>query len=215
MLLDLELRLHGIRVGGAFLLGAIPFAWLCVFLLKGIDVRTVGSGNVGATNASRAFQRRSAQIAAFFGIYLLDAGKGALAASFGGGHYGSGQYGSLGLAVLCGAAAILGHVFTPWLGWRGGKGVATATGALFVLDWRIAAIALGVFFLVRFTTGQVFFGSLALGLALPGAAIALDPAAAFAHRQPLTWFCLAIAAFLFWTHRSNLQKFFAARGGAR
>ncbi|MCK5944487.1 MAG: glycerol-3-phosphate acyltransferase [Planctomycetes bacterium] len=192
------------RVVAAFVIGAVPFAWLIVRLCKGIDVRTLGSGNVGATNASRAFDGKGARIGAFLAVYLLDAGKGACAAWLGS---------MLGLlpGVLCAAAGILGHVFTPFLGGRGGKGVATASGALAVLDWRVTLIALGVFFLVRFTTGQVFFGSLALGLGLAGAAILVEPATAFDGRLPLTVLSLVIALFLFWTHRSNLKKFFAAR----
>lgn len=192
----------------SFLLGAVPFAWLLVRALTGQDVRKVGSGNAGATNASRAFRGRGRQLAAFLVIYLLDAGKGFLPA-----YYASREFGA-GVGVAAGAAAILGHVFSPFLGFRGGKGVATATGALLALDWRVTAIALGVFFVVRFTAGQVFFGSLALGVALAGAAIALEPSEAFASRLPLTILCLCIAAFLFWTHRSNLQKFFAARSGS-
>ncbi|MFN8826814.1 MAG: glycerol-3-phosphate acyltransferase, partial [Planctomycetota bacterium] len=115
------------------------------------------------------------------------------------------------VAVLAGAAAVLGHVFTPFLGFRGGKGVATATGVLLALDWQVTLIALAVFFVVRWGTGQVFWGSLALGLALPAAAIGLHADAAFGARLPLTVLCLVLAAFLVWTHRSNLKKHFAAR----
>ncbi|MFN3241901.1 MAG: glycerol-3-phosphate acyltransferase [Planctomycetota bacterium] len=193
-----------LRAIAAFLIGAIPFAWLIVRVCKGIDVRTLGSGNVGATNASRAFEGKGARIGAFLAVYLLDAGKGALAAWMG---FATGLL----PGVLCGAAGILGHVFTPFLGGRGGKGVATATGALVVLDWRVTLIALGVFFVVRFATGQVFFGSLALGLGLASSAILLDVPQAFDQRLPLTLLTLVLAAFLFWTHRSNLQTFFAAK----
>jgi len=70
---------------------------------------------------------------------------------------------------------------------------------------------LAVFFLVRLSTGQVFFGSLALGLGLAGAAIGVDPASAFGDRLPLTILTILIAVFLFWTHRSNLQKFMSSR----
>lgn len=192
----------------AFLLGALPFALLVVRVLKGIDVRTVGSGNVGATNASRAFASKGGRLAAFLGIYLLDAGKGCVPVLLAQ-RWLEGDPQLVG--VLVGAAAVLGHVFTPFLGFRGGKGVATATGVLLALDWQVTAIALLVFFVVRAVTGQVFWGSLALGLALPAAAIGLDPAAAFGARLPLTVLTLLLAAFLVWTHRSNLKKHFAAR----
>ena len=191
----------------AFVLGAVPFAWLVVRLCKGVDVRTVGSGNVGATNASRAFTTRSGRLAAFLAIYVLDASKGFLPACCGPGFALAHDAQTVG--VLAGGAAVLGHVFTPFLGFRGGKGVATATGALLALDWQVTAIALGVFFLVRLATGHVFFGSLALGVALPVAACCLHPDSAFAARLPVTALCLVLAAFLFWTHRSNLQKHFA------
>ena len=188
----------------AFLLGAVPFAWLVVRLCKKIDLRTVGSGNVGATNASRAFAGKGARIFAFVLIYALDAGKGFAAAKMAGDEFAA-------FPVLCAACAVLGHVFTPFLGFRGGKGVATATGALLALDWQVTVIAVVVFLVVRVATGQVFFGSLALGVALAAGAVALHPGTAFADRLPLTLLCLSIAVFLFWTHRSNLKKHFAAR----
>ncbi len=196
------------RAALAFCLGAVPFAWLIVRIFKGIDVRSLGSGNVGATNASRAFSGKL-RIAVFLAVYLLDAGKGLCAAQLGWG-WSSGD-GSMVAAVICAAGAILGHVFTPFLGGRGGKGVATATGALVALDWRVTAIGLIVFFVARWLSGHVFVGSLALGLGLAGAAIAMEPANAFGERLPLTILCSLIAAFLFWTHRSNLQKFLSAR----
>jgi glycerol-3-phosphate acyltransferase PlsY len=190
----------------AFLLGGVPFALVVVRALKGVDVRTLGSGNVGATNASRAFASKGGRIGAFLAIYLLDAAKGFAPAWFGPSLIGDA---SLGAAVALSAAAILGHVFTPFLGFRGGKGVATTTGALLALDWRVTCIALASFFVVRFATGHVFFGSLAIGVALAASAIALEPAAAFGARLPLTILTLVLAVFLFWTHRSNLQKHFA------
>ncbi|MBL8751657.1 MAG: glycerol-3-phosphate 1-O-acyltransferase PlsY [Planctomycetes bacterium] len=193
----------------AFLLGAVPFALLVVRVCKGIDVRTVGSGNVGATNASRAFASKGGRIGAFLLIYVLDAAKGFAPAWFGPGLQTDAA--PMLAAVLMGAAAVLGHVFTPFLGFRGGKGVATATGVLLALDWQITAVALAVFFVVRFASGHVFLGSLALGLALPAAAIGLHPGAAFAERLPVTILCVLLAAFLVWTHRSNLHKHFARR----
>ena len=193
----------------AFLLGAIPFALLVVRVCKGVDVRTVGSGNVGATNASRAFVTRSGRVAAFLAIYLLDAAKGFLPAGWAPAAVAAVDPQLAG--VFAGAAAVLGHVFTPFLGFRGGKGVATATGVLLALDWQVTLIALAVFFVVRAATGHVFFGSLALGLALPVATLVLHPGTAFGAGLPFTLLCALLAVFLFWTHRSNLKKHFAAR----
>ncbi|MCC7064749.1 MAG: glycerol-3-phosphate acyltransferase [Planctomycetes bacterium] len=200
-----------------FLLGGVPWALVVVRLLKGQDVRKVGSGNVGATNASRAFVTKGGRIGAFLLIYLLDAAKGFVPAWFLPGWFlpADSVVSPLMAGVLCGASAVLGHVFTPFLRFRGGKGVATATGVLFALDWQATAVSLLVFFLVRWWSGQVFFGSLALGLALAGAAIGLHADVAFGERLPVTVLCLCLAALLFWTHRSNLKKHFAARAAGK
>jgi glycerol-3-phosphate acyltransferase PlsY len=197
----------------AFGLGAVPFALLVVRWCKGVDVRTVGSGNVGATNASRAFATKGGRLAAFLAIYVLDAGKGFAPACFGPGFAAAADPQLV--SVLAGAATVLGHVFTPWLGFRGGKGVATATGALLALDWQVTALALGAFFVVRAATGHVFLGSLALGFALPAAALLLHADTAFGPRLPFTLLCVVLAAFLCWTHRSNLHKHFAARAASQ
>jgi len=193
----------------AFLLGAVPFAFLVVRICKGVDVRSVGSGNVGATNASRAFATRGGGLAAFLLIYVLDAGKGFLAARLCPRLLT--EPGPLLVAVVCGGAAVCGHVFSPFLRFRGGKGVATATGVLLALDWGATGLSVLVFFVVRWLTGHVFFGSLALGLALATAAILLHPGTAFGERLPLTVLCLLLAVLLFWTHRGNLKRHFAAR----
>jgi len=197
----------------AYVLGGVPFALLVVRLLLGVDVRRIGSGNVGATNASRAFNSRGGRLGSFLLIYLLDAAKGFVPAWFGPGllHSDTGPL----AAVLLGAAAILGHVFTPFLQFRGGKGVATATGVLLALDWPAALAAFAVFFVVRALTGQVFFGSLALGLALAGAVVAFHPGDAFGGRLPITVLGVVLAAFLFWTHRHNLRQHFARDAGAK
>lgn len=187
----------------AFLLGSMPWALLSVRLCKGKDLRTIGSGNVGATNASRAFETKRGRLLAFLTIYLLDAGKGFAPAWFGPGLIGGDPAFA---GAMLGMCAILGHVFCPFLGWKGGKGVATATGVLLALDWQVAALSIGLFFVVRALTGQVFFGSLALGLALAASAVGLHPDDAFGVRHPITFLCFLIAGFLFWTHRSNLAK---------
>lgn len=186
----------------AYLLGSIPFAYVLVRWLVGVDVRTIGSGNAGATNASRAFQPPW-QIPMFLLIYLLDFVKGFLPTWLASIHF-DGQPGPV---VLTGAAAILGHCTSPFLGFRGGKGVATTTGVFAWLTPVILAIALVVFLVVRGLTRQVFMGSIAIGLTLAVGVIVSSPPTAFGERWPVTVFALVIALSLFYTHRSNIRNF--------
>jgi len=197
----------------AWVLGGIPFGLVLVKAFTGQDLRRLGSGNVGATNASRAFENRKVGLAVFFGIYLLDAAKGFVPAFWGPDLLPHGAVGddSPFAGVLLGASAIFGHCVSPWLRLRGGKGVATTTGVLAALDWRALAVALGVFLVVYLVTRKVFLGSLALGVALAVAVVAFEPGAALDARLPITVLALAIAVFLFYTHRSNIRGALAAR----
>jgi glycerol-3-phosphate acyltransferase PlsY len=181
---------------GAYVVGSIPFAYLLVRLIVGIDVRTIGSGNAGATNASRAFQPPW-QIPMFLLIYLLDFAKGFLPTWLAANYF-AGQPGPM---VLIGAAAILGHCTSPFLGFRGGKGVATTTGVFAYLTPVVLGIALAVFLVVRGLTRQVFLGSIAIGLTLAIGTIVTGQA------WPVIVFALVIAASLFYTHRSNIRNY--------
>ena len=146
----------------AFLLGGIPFAYIFVRLLTGKDVREHGSGNPGATNASRQFPR-GWQVPAFVCFFVLDAGKGYLAAAVLPTLFDLPDH----APALAGAAAVLGHSFSPYLAFRGGKGVATTAGVLFALEPVATAIAIGVFLLVFGLARIVAAGSLAFAVALP------------------------------------------------
>jgi len=175
--------------GCGYALGSVSFS-LVLARSRGVDLRKVGSGNLGATNLGRALGRRYAVAA-----YLLDMAKGcgavllALLA-----------FGTESAAVATGSGAILGHVWPLWHGFRGGKGVATLSGAMLAL-LPLGTLSAGLAWLltVRFTR-WVSAGSLAFGLALPLAAWAWQ-------RSPLV---IAFAAggclFLFYTHRSNLLR---------
>jgi glycerol-3-phosphate acyltransferase PlsY len=184
----------------AWLLGGIPWGLVLVRLLRGVDIRTIGSGNIGATNASRAFAG-AARRAVFLAIYALDFLKGFLPAwlaplATGDGHW---------APVLAGAAAILGHVFSPYLAFRGGKGVATTTGVVAALEPIALLAALLVFAVVLRLSRQVYVASLGLGLALAVATVLRSPSTAFGARLPVTLLAAAVALFLFWTHRDNLR----------
>jgi glycerol-3-phosphate acyltransferase PlsY len=173
----------------AYALGSVSGS-LWLGRLRGVDIRTQGSGNAGGTNAFRT------QGAAFaLGTVLVDIGKGALAA---------------GLALrfsqhdatpwLAAAAAVAGHVWPVFHGFRGGKGAATLVGGLLVL-WPLALLPLiGTWGLVLVLTGYVGLSTVLAGLALPAFAAWQEPG------QAAGVFSVAVALFLAWTHRSNLQR---------
>ncbi|MCC6783827.1 MAG: glycerol-3-phosphate acyltransferase [Planctomycetes bacterium] len=197
----------------AWVLGGIPFGLVLVRLLRGVDIRTLGSGNVGATNASRAFGK--ARVPFFLLFYVLDFLKGYAPARWFAAWFGLDAGAGPGLAVALGAAAVLGHCFSPFLRLRGGKGVATTTGVFAVVEPLALGVALLAFFAVLAVTRRVFFGSLAIAVALPLSAIVREPGAAFGARWPVTVLALAVGAFLFWTHRSNFARLRSERAARR
>lgn len=143
--------------GGAYLLGAIPFSYLIVKLARGRDVRTVGSGNVGATNVMRAAGKAAGAAA-----LLLDCGKGVAAV------VAARALGASSAVVGAAAAAVvIGHVYPVFLGFRGGKGVATASGALGALAPGVLAAAVAVFVLVVAWKRYVSLGSIAAAACFP------------------------------------------------
>jgi glycerol-3-phosphate acyltransferase PlsY len=145
----------------AYLLGSIPFAWL-VSRRHGVDIRTVGSGNPGASNVLR-----SVGVAAGMVVLILDVAKGTLAVLIA-------QWMGVDLAMLVAAAvaAIVGHVFPLWFGFRGGKGVATAAGVFAVLLPVGLIVAVAVFLVTVAITRFVSVGSLLAAGALVIVALA-------------------------------------------
>ena len=152
-----------LAVLAAYLVGSIPFAQL-LSKRRGIDLRRVGSGNVGATNVLRTLGVRPAVVA-----MMLDAVKGMVAVLVA-------QRLTNGVAapVMAGLASMIGHVYPVWLRFRGGKGVATAAGAFAVLTPMAVAAAMGVFVLTVALTRFISVGSIAAALTLAGWAIASD-----------------------------------------
>ena len=193
---------------GAYLLGGVPFGLVLVRVLKGVDIRQVGSGNVGATNASRAFGGMPG-LSIFALIYVLDFAKGFVPTMWGAAW--AGLDASLSQQAALGACAVVGHCASPYLRFRGGKGVATTTGVFAALEPVALVIAIAAFFATLALKRQVFWGSLALGTALALAVVLRDPGTAFAERLPSTVLALAAAAFLVFTHRSNIRRFLSER----
>jgi len=181
-----EIRL-ALSCAAAYLLGAIPFGMLITLLVAKRDVRAVGSGNIGATNVARAAGRTAGIV-----TLLLDAAKGALAA-----YLGLRFFGLTG-GMLLGGAAFFGHVFPIYLGFRGGKGVATGLGVFAALVPVSALVGLATYAVVFALTRVSALGSL-LGLAGVGVTVAF--------REPrLLVLYAACAAVMVWRHRKNLQE---------
>lgn len=175
----------------AFLLGSVPFGLILSRALAGVDVRRVGSGNIGATNVSRAAGKKVGIL-----TLLLDAAKGALpvvaASSLGF---------SPGWGAAAGLAAFLGHLYPPWLGFRGGKGVATALGVSAAFAPLAALAALVVFAAALAATRFVSVGSL-LGTVACAAGIFLVRGAG----SPAAWAGAAMAVAIFLRHLGNIRR---------
>ncbi|MBT9253485.1 MAG: glycerol-3-phosphate 1-O-acyltransferase PlsY [Brockia lithotrophica] len=179
----------------AYLLGGIPFSYLWVKLLRGIDVRTCGSGNVGATNAYRCGGFLAAVLAV-----LCDVGKGYLAVLLFAPLSPAPAY-----AYAVGAAAILGHVRSPFLGFRGGKAVATSLGVLLAFHPWGLAVAAAAFVLALLFTRRMSVASMA-------AAVAFALVAPFSGRDPLFVSLSFLLAFaILWLHRGNVVRLMEGR----
>ena len=180
---------------GAFLLGSIPTGYL-VARAKGIDIRKHGSGNIGATNVFRTLGK---PLGIF--VFLVDALKGFaavwLAAQF--------SDGSDWAGIVAAVAVIAGHNYTPWLGFKGGKGIATSAGVLLALmPWAVLAIAV-VWVLVFKISRYVSLASICAAAALP-VAVGLLWFSGCGGNGPLLAFSLAISALAIWRHRTNIQR---------
>jgi glycerol-3-phosphate acyltransferase PlsY len=196
----------------AFVIGGIPFGWLFGRWMKGVDLRRIGSGNVGATNAARLYTGRRA-ISAFLVVFLLDAAKGFAAAWFGhelGRFLGAGA-GPETMAVVCGSSAILGHVFTPWLGFKGGKGVATALGVIAAVATWQAIYAVGTWGVLVVLTRYVSLGSVVAMLTIPVTYVLKYGDESFHARFGIFAFLTVCAAVVIWRHRDNLRRLVEGR----
>jgi glycerol-3-phosphate acyltransferase PlsY len=186
----------------AFALGSIPFGPILARLAGGIDLRAAGSGNPGAANVMRL-------AGPGWGIatLLLDAAKGWLAAGplvrwLGPDMGGQGLY-----PLLAASCAVLGHLFSPWIGFRGGKGVATSVGSYLALVPVAAAASAGVFAFTLIVWGYVSLASLAMAGSFPVAVLLIGSTRA---TLPTAVWGALLALLIAWRHRANLGRL--ARG---
>lgn len=174
----------------AFLCGSIPFAYIFVRIFKGIDVRTVGSGNPGTTNVFRAAGKAVGSLTficdvlkAFIPVFLapwID--------------------GDFIFRAVIAAAAIAGHIWTPWLNFKGGKGVASSLGAFFALMPIASLIAALTFAAVFLSTGIVSLGSMCAAIVLVIAALLLS------FPEIFVIFAAIAAIFVIFSHRANIKR---------
>lgn len=198
----------------AYLLGSIPTGFL-VAKAKGVDIRAAGSGNIGATNAMRVLGKP----AGIF-VLLLDALKGYVACKFFPAlifnwlvpHF-SGFFRyfqdtpvefQIRFYVIAGIFAVLGHNYTCWLKFKGGKGVATTAGVYLALAPVPLAVALAVFILALMVTRYVSVGSISAAVALPVAVWILPP-----HNLLLGIVTTALGALVIYKHKSNIRRLLA------
>jgi glycerol-3-phosphate acyltransferase PlsY len=175
----------------SYLLGAVPTGIIVARLAKGADPRSGGSGNIGATNVARTLGR-GAGIVTLLGDML----KGAIPVFY------AMHYASLGVVVvsLVAFAAVLGHLFPVYLGFRGGKGVATACGVFLVLSPLATLICVAVFALIVLVTRYVSLGSMYSAITMPLALALLPGKFVFA---PVS---LLIAMLIVFKHKANIKR---------
>jgi glycerol-3-phosphate acyltransferase PlsY len=182
-----------LAVAAGYLLGSIPFGLLLTQAAGLGDVRKIGSGNIGATNVLRTGNKGRAAL-----TLLLDALKGTAAVLIG---YWIGAHGGVAIlaSLLAGLAAFIGHVFPVWLGFRGGKGVATYIGVLLGVDWRAAVAFCGIWLLVAFLTRYSSLSALVAALVTPvGLLLGGDPATAL--------LAGLMSGLLIYKHRTNIRR---------
>jgi glycerol-3-phosphate acyltransferase PlsY len=182
-----------------YLLGSIPFGLLLTQSAGLGDVRKIGSGNIGATNVLRTGRRGLAAL-----TLVLDAAKGAVAVlivrAFLVGHAVPNMDADGGwMLCLAAAAAFLGHVFPVWLGFKGGKGVATFIGVLLALSWPVGLIFLAVWLIIAFTQKMSSLSALTAAATAPIFAFVFDGV-------HLAGTAAVLAVLLFYNHRANIVR---------
>lgn len=188
---------------GCYLCGSLPTAYVAGRLLKGVDIRTIGSGNVGASNAMRLLGKGWGVT-----VLLIDALKGLIPLLIILHFWLKGNPQLQRYALIGALACMLGHIFPVWLKFKGGKGVATGLGVMTALLPLAVAVALPVFILVVYVSRYISLGSITAALVLP-AAFFIDHDLS---TSPELFAFVAIACiFVIYKHKSNIKRIIAGQ----
>ena len=200
----------------AYLLGAIPSALIIGKLFFGVDIRQKGSGNMGSTNTFRTFGWKAG-----LAVQLIDIAKGIAAVSVARMVFtGNLPFPNMTpfedvtiVSVIAGIAAVIGHVWTVFGGFRGGKGINTALGMLIAITPIEVAIAIGIFLLVLLASGYVSLGSMIAAASLPTTMFVRHTifGVEIQGYHTLLFFIIGLAGFLIFTHRSNIKRLLQGR----
>lgn len=191
----------------SYLAGSIPTSIICSKLFRGIDIRDHGSGNAGGTNAIRVLGWEIGVL-----VMMVDVGKGVMATLL----ISQIRIDTLSLQpdlvqIIAGLSAILGHVWTIFAGFKGGKGVGTATGMLFSLYPIAGLICLTIFLLVLFTSKYVSLSSMIAAVSFPIVVILFKNWRGYSNE--LIYFAIFIALLIVFTHRSNIKRIIKGQEG--
>ena len=208
MLLPFALLLLG------YLLGSIPAGYLAGRWIGGIDIRREGSGSTGATNVLRVLGKGPA-----LAVFLVDVLKGTAAVLLAKAALeplgipldgtNTASWGTDSWVVGAGLAALAGHIWPVWLGWRGGKAVATALGMLLGLTWPVGLACFGIFLTVLSFSRIVSLSSVVAAIALPLLMLGWFHSEGLGLRWPYLALALLTSALVIWRHRSNLARLLA------
>jgi len=185
----------------SYLIGSFPTSIVVGRLVYGKDIRNFGSGNAGGTNTWRVFGWK----AGIF-VMLFDVGKGVIATLFISRLPAPPGFAYQAVQLIAGSSAVIGHIWTVFGGFKGGKGVGTAAGMLLSLYPVAILICIAVFGIVLVLTGYVSAGSLSAALTLPIVLWIMDSTGWHPVHPLLFYFSIPIVVLIFFTHRSNIKR---------
>jgi glycerol-3-phosphate acyltransferase PlsY len=185
----------------SYLLGSVPVALIAGFALGRVDIRTVGSGNAGATNLYRVFGAKP-----YAAVLAIDMAKGFAAAGWVAQLALGGSIDQLQLSIICGVAAVLGHVFSIFARFKGGKGVATAAGVMLAVAPGPLFAAIAVYLLIVALTNYVSLGSIGAALSVPAWLAISRFVLGSETRVEVYAVSVLLAALILATHRANIQR---------